>query len=86
MAVTLDLRPELEARLQQRAAESDLSIEDFLTQAVEDLAPAPSSGAELLAYWKAHGVLGAWANREDISDSITFARELRREAEARTRG
>lgn len=39
------------------------------------------TGAEILA----SGLVGLWANRDDIQDSVTFAEELRRKAERRGR-
>ena len=47
-------------------------------------ARAPTTGAELVAYWEAEGVIGAWADRTDIIDSASYARELRRRAKTRT--
>ncbi len=43
----------------------------------------PISGAEAVAYWKQTGVLGAWANRTDITDSAEYARQLRQQAQTR---
>jgi hypothetical protein len=40
----------------------------------------PNSGAELVAYWQKHGMLGAYANEPD---SPEFARQLRKLAETR---
>jgi hypothetical protein len=37
------------------------------------------TGAEILA----SGLVGLWADRDDIQDSVTFAKELRRKAEQR---
>ncbi len=42
----------------------------------------PTSGAELVAYWKKKGVIGT---RPDITDSVAHARALRRQAETRQR-
>jgi hypothetical protein len=42
--------------------------------------PRPTNGAEVVAYWERHGVLGS---RPDITDSQAYARELRRQAERR---
>ena len=43
---------------------------------------SPQTGAELVAYWEAEGLLGT---RPDIEDSQDYARELRRQAETRKR-
>ena len=41
------------------------------------------TGAEIVAYWEAQRVLGAWADRSDIHDSVEYARTLRAKAENR---
>jgi hypothetical protein len=38
----------------------------------------PRTGREMLQALKANGFVGAWKDREDIGDSVEFARELRR--------
>ena len=43
----------------------------------------PKTGADLVAQLEADGVIGAWADRQDIGDSSEYARELRRQAETR---
>ena len=40
----------------------------------------PTNGTELVEYWKRKGVFG---NRPTITDSVEYARQLRRNAEAR---
>jgi hypothetical protein len=42
----------------------------------------PRNGAELVAYWQREGVINS---RPDISDSQAYARQLRHEAETRTK-
>lgn len=44
------------------------------------------SGAEVVARLQAEGVIGAWADRQDINDSSAYARELREQAQNRERG
>src|SRR4051794_40553466 len=38
----------------------------------------PQTGREMLQVLKANGFVGAWADRDDIGDSVEFARQLRR--------
>ena len=38
----------------------------------------PKTGREMLRALRANGFVGAWKDREDIGDSVEFARELRR--------
>lgn len=86
MSITLELKPEVEALVHAQAAARGVSVEQFLQDAIEQLTASVTTGAELLAFWEREGALGAWADREDISDSAAFARGLRREAERRPRG
>jgi hypothetical protein len=43
----------------------------------------PQTGAELLAALEANGFIGMWADRDDIGDSVEFARKLRERAWSR---
>lgn len=45
----------------------------------QQTAPKTMTGADLLN----SGVVGMWADREDIGDSLEFARSLRKQAEHR---
>jgi len=45
-----------------------------------DESPMPANGAELVAYWEKKGLMGT---RPDITDSVAYARALRRQAETR---
>ena len=38
----------------------------------------PKTGREMLQALRANGFVGAWKDRDDIGDSVEFARELRR--------
>jgi hypothetical protein len=107
MTLTLDLPPDLEARLNTEAARSGLSPADYVIELVrsatpeepptdDDLdraeieellagqwpedEPRPTNGAELVAYWERHGLIGS---RPDIKDSLAYAQEMRRKAERR---
>src|SRR2546425_12708295 len=52
--------------------------EDLLVVTWPEGEPRPTTGAEVVAYWERHGLLGT---RPDISDSLEHARALRRKAE-----
>jgi hypothetical protein len=107
MTLTLDLPPDLEARLNSEAARRGLSPAECVLEVLDvtmpgspsgnqdvkpeetaDLLcgpwpedePRPTNGAELVAYWERHGLIGT---RPDITDSLAHARELRRQAERR---
>ncbi len=87
MAYTLELLPDTEARVQAQADAQGLAVEEYLVSLIEDALPAPKprTGAELVALLKKEGILGMWADRTDIGDSVEYARTLRREAETRGR-
>jgi predicted DNA-binding protein len=95
MTIIIELKPDIERRL-QRAAERrgvdapgyvrSLVEENLLLEEEEDeYLPLPKTGAELVASLQKAGVIGAWADRVDISDSSAFARRLRKQAETRSR-
>jgi hypothetical protein len=95
MTLECQLSPEMQAELAAAAEERRLSVDDLvLDLMVEYLMDKrqdpggeqlPQTGAEAVAYWTKHGVIGAWADREDIGDNLEFARELRRRAGTRER-
>lgn len=92
MTLKLALTPEMEDTLRAEAARRGLPVEAYALEALvmgmsagagdqsED--SLPQTGAEALAYWKREGMLGLFADRPDTPE---FARELRRQAETRTR-
>ena len=107
MTLTLELPPDLEARLNAEAARRGLAPTDYVLELVrsatpegpsldadgepdetEDLLvgvwpedePRPTTPAEIVAYWKRHGLIGT---RPDIKDSVEYVREMRRKAETR---
>ena len=89
MTLTLDLSPDLEERLSQRAALAGIPLPRLATEILEEATRSggqekPMTGAELVAQWEATGVFGAWAGRTDIVDSAEYARTLRHAAEHRS--
>jgi hypothetical protein len=93
MALEWDIARELEAELRAEAEERKQSVDDLVLDMLvkhihgrqtESSAQAkPVSGSEAVEYLSRHGVLGAWADRNEIGDSAEYARELRRRAETR---
>ena len=59
----------------------DVPVNEPLTLKVESTSPPAPSGtaADLLN----SGLVGMWKDREDIGDSLEFARKLRKEGETR---
>ncbi|HZO88572.1 MAG TPA: hypothetical protein VFB38_09555 [Chthonomonadaceae bacterium] len=84
MPLTIDLTPEEEARLKALAQAEGVDVAEYVRRQLLTSAPKrPMTPAEMLDYWQQIGVLGAWADREDIGDTEEFAEELRRQANTR---
>jgi hypothetical protein len=89
MTITLELPPALEEKLKTEAMQNASPIDEYALNLIEEgLMANPSdfkTGAEVVAYWRKHGLIGIWADRQDIGDSLEYARELRHQAETRSR-
>ncbi|MBW3625019.1 MAG: hypothetical protein KY468_16600 [Armatimonadetes bacterium] len=89
----LNLPPELEVRLHALVEKRGQNTSDcalgLLKSALEETRniqeSMPKVGKELVAYWQKHGVIGGWADREDIGDSVEYAHRLREAAQTRRR-
>jgi hypothetical protein len=86
VSITLDLPDDLERELMSEAERLGLTLPEYALRLLSVPrfvgGSAPKTGAELVAYWGAAGVIGS---RPDITDSQAHARELRAKAEQRTR-
>lgn len=85
MNISLDLPAELETELSQEAARLNLPLAEYILRILTVRPPLqnpPKNGAELVAYWETVGVIGS---RPDITDSQEYARQLRQEAQNRSR-
>lgn len=90
MTLTLQIHESAARRLQGLARENRRSEAEVATSLLEsaleskpvDRAKA-TSGAELMEMWERLGVVGAWANRDDIADNLEFARKLRQQSNTR---
>ncbi len=83
MTLTLDLPPKLVDELAAEAARLGLSVSEYAARVLSQdrsLRAAPRTGADLVAYWQEEGLVGT---RPEITDSTSYARDLRREAERR---
>jgi hypothetical protein len=57
---------------------------DFIGYLQQRASPAPAQPAPLTARALLQsGLVGVWADRDDIGDSVTFARQLRQQVERR---
>jgi hypothetical protein len=83
MRLVLDLPSELETELAAEAADLALPLQEYVLRLLaggRSSSPAPRTGAELVAYWQAAGLVGT---RSDLADSPTHARALREQAHRR---
>lgn len=86
MGILVNLPLELENRLALEAKMHGMSLPDYVLHLLSQSASNASvfkTGAEVVAYWKQEGLIGA---RADITDSSEHARSVRQEAETRQRG
>ncbi len=85
MSIRLDLPLDLENELSTEAARLNLPLSEYILRLLS-VRPTrdnlPQTGAELVAYWQAEGIINS---RPEITDSQAHARHLRHEAETRTR-
>jgi hypothetical protein len=86
MTLTIPLSDDLERELSAEAGRLGLTLQDYALRLLEAQAPAralPRSGAELVAFWDATGVIGSAPAGVDAPG---LAREIRVRAERRRRG
>ena len=90
MTITLELPPVMSERLKEEAARREKPVEEYALSLLEHSMPPPApmpklkTGADVVAFWRANGLIGDWADREDIGDSLDYSRNLRRQAEIRS--
>jgi hypothetical protein len=85
MSITLDIPEGLVSELAAEAQRLGLPLSDYVVTLLatgRTTGSLPKTGAELVAYWQEQGIVGS---RLDISDSQAYAREVRRQAEQRSR-
>lgn len=86
MKIEIELPDDVAGELVLEAAEMGMSTDGYVLQilgARQFVLPAdrrPATGAERVAYWNRLGIIGS---RPDLTDSVEYARELRRKAERR---
>lgn len=79
MTITLELPAELEARLEEEAVSAQITKEALASQLIAMALPPDSfeNGAEAVNYWTQIGLVGMWADREDMKDSTAWVRQQR---------
>jgi hypothetical protein len=81
MGLTLELPAELATSLTEEANREGLSLPDYAVRVLAARSYASvKSGADLVAFWRAEGVIGT---RPDIIDSPAHARTIREKAQQR---
>ena len=85
MSITLDLPEELENELSAEATQLGLSLPEYILRVLSTgliMDKTPKTGAELVEYWQSEGLIGT---RPDITDTQARARQIREQAQRRTR-
>jgi hypothetical protein len=83
VTLTINVPDDLEGKLKAQAERCGMSLEEFALRMLKDeVAPQFKTGADIVAYWKRHDVIGS---RPEIKDSVKHARKLRKKAERRSR-
>lgn len=83
MSAPLELPDDLTAALETEAARLGLSLPDYTARLLASASLRPlhiHNGADLVAYWRAEGVVGSRPGEDEAPD---HARSLRRKAERR---
>jgi hypothetical protein len=82
MSITIDLPAETASKLAADAQRLGISLSQHVADLLQEKKSAgdSASGADLVAYWQAQGLIGS---RPDIADSQGHARALRAQAERR---
>ena len=84
MAGETAMRIVVEARYTARQRLLNLPDGQRVRVAIEPIDDAPL-GQQIVAHWRAAGVIGAWANRRASVPSTRWARQLRQRASHRAR-
>lgn len=85
MTLSLELPGQLESELSTEAGRLGLTLPEYALRVLATgtvVGSVPKTGSELVEYWRTEGLIGS---RSDIEDSQRHARELRENAERRTK-
>jgi hypothetical protein len=85
MSIMLNLPEELENELSAEATQLGLSLPEYILRVLSTglvMSKTPKTGAELVEYWQSEGLIGT---RPNITDSQAHARQIREQAQRRTR-
>ncbi|MCX6381845.1 MAG: hypothetical protein NT023_20610 [Armatimonadetes bacterium] len=77
MTITIELTPEEEARLRAQAEKAGSDIATFARKCLMGESEGQTWGSRMLAQWTEEGIIGMWAEREDIEETCRKFREGR---------
>lgn len=87
MSWSIEIPGDLQKRIAAEANLRGLDAASYAIQVLNSSVPAPANGAksgkEVIERWRAAGLVGDWADRVDLGDSSSYARELREAAQRR---
>lgn len=85
MTITLELPPVMSERLKEEAAHWEQPLEEYVKLLISQAMPKPRSGAEMVAFLQEDGLIGMWADREDMKDSTAWVQAQRDKTSERAR-
>ncbi len=80
MTITLDFPPTMSARIEEEAEKWEQPVEEYVKLLVAQAMPKPRNGAEMVALLQEDGIIGMWADREDMKDSTAWVQQQRDKA------
>ena len=85
MTLNLELDAELAEVLAEEAARKKMSLPDYAVYLLTITVPPPpplKTGADVVAYWEANGLIGT---RPDITDPVAHSEAMRAKSNSRNR-
>ena len=77
MTLTIELTPEEETLLKAQAEQEGADLQTFARRRLMGESDGQTWGSRMLTKWKAEGIIGMWADREDIEETSRKFREGR---------
>ena len=77
MTLTIDLTAEEEAQLRAQAEKEGADLATFARRRLVGESDGRTWGSRMLAQWREEGVIGMWAEREDVEETCRKFREGR---------
>lgn len=77
MTITIELSQEEEARLREQAEKEGTDFATFARKRLLGEIEGETWGSRMLAKWTEEGIIGMWADREDVEETCRQFREGR---------